>query len=169
MKVKPKAKKLNLIKDSGEFLLKNGLMFEINRRVLHPFGLGMGVMTADDKDKYREKLDNIRTCIDFCEQIVGAESIGGDNDRELLYKEMKKMLSEFLEIKEQSISGHIGLLWDYRDDPDGLHFDEATFKHGAGKFDKFLKKFGLGKIKQREKVLGYVLQGESLPGKAGGS
>jgi hypothetical protein len=38
------------IKDVAKFLLDNGLVFEINRRILHPFGLALSVEVDDDDD-----------------------------------------------------------------------------------------------------------------------
>lgn len=39
------------IKDPISFLLDSGLLFEINRQVLHPFGLALGVMPSEGTDK----------------------------------------------------------------------------------------------------------------------
>lgn len=38
----------NYVKDPAEFLLDSGLLFEINRRILHPLGLALAVEQADD-------------------------------------------------------------------------------------------------------------------------
>jgi hypothetical protein len=40
--------KMKRIKKPIEFLLENGLLFEINRRVLHPLGLALEVEIDDD-------------------------------------------------------------------------------------------------------------------------
>jgi hypothetical protein len=37
------------IKPTGKFLLDSGLLFTINRTVLHPYGLAMGVDTETDE------------------------------------------------------------------------------------------------------------------------
>ena len=41
----PKIKK---IKESAEFLVDSGLLFEINRKILHPLGLAIEVIVEDD-------------------------------------------------------------------------------------------------------------------------
>lgn len=38
------------IKNSARFLLDSGLLFEINRKVLHPLGLAMSVELDDDSN-----------------------------------------------------------------------------------------------------------------------
>lgn len=43
--------KIKNIKDPVGFLLDSGLLFEINRQVLHPFGLALGVMPSESTDK----------------------------------------------------------------------------------------------------------------------
>jgi hypothetical protein len=42
--------KRNKIKNTPEFLLESGLLFEINRKILHPFGLALEVI-VDDENK----------------------------------------------------------------------------------------------------------------------
>jgi len=40
--------KHNKIKNVPEFLLESGLIFEINRKILHPFGLALEIIIDDD-------------------------------------------------------------------------------------------------------------------------
>lgn len=44
-----KSKKIKKISDAAKFLLDTGLLFEVNRKVLHPFGLALEV-SIDIKD-----------------------------------------------------------------------------------------------------------------------
>jgi hypothetical protein len=90
---------------SAKFLLDSGLLFEINRRVLHPFGLALEVIS--------------------------------DNNGNPL---------------------HIGDLWDYRNDPEGIIFGDDILEAGSAKFEKFLEEFGNAKLKERVKALGYIVQ-----------
>jgi hypothetical protein len=85
-------------------LMDMGLLFEINRRVLHPFGLALEVV-VDEK---------------------GACTFGG--------------------------------VWDYRDDPEGISYDEETFKRGLAKFNTFLDDFGRERLETRTAALGYIYQ-----------
>lgn len=39
---------MDKIKDPAKFLVDTGLLFEINRAVLHPFGIAMAVTVQDD-------------------------------------------------------------------------------------------------------------------------
>lgn len=39
---------LRKIEDTAQFLLDTGLLFEINRKVLHPFGLALEIVVSDD-------------------------------------------------------------------------------------------------------------------------
>jgi hypothetical protein len=39
---------IKYIEDGGKFLLDTGLLFEINRQILHPFGLALQVELKDD-------------------------------------------------------------------------------------------------------------------------
>ena len=49
---------MNKIKETAEFLSDNGLLFEINRKVLHPLGLAMEIY-IDDDDKINFILEDI--------------------------------------------------------------------------------------------------------------
>ena len=40
--------KIKKIKESAEFLVDSGLLFEINRKILHPLGLAIEVVVEDD-------------------------------------------------------------------------------------------------------------------------
>ncbi len=55
------------IKKTAEFLLENGLLFEINRRVMHPLGLALEV-EQDDEGKLA--IGAIWDCRDEAEGIL---------------------------------------------------------------------------------------------------
>lgn len=56
--VKSKKAKLKKIKNTAQFLLDSGLLFEINRQILHPFGLALPVEIDDDgKAAFGEIID----------------------------------------------------------------------------------------------------------------
>jgi hypothetical protein len=40
---------ITYLKDPGKFLVDSGLLFEINRRVLHPFGLALAIEFPDNE------------------------------------------------------------------------------------------------------------------------
>ena len=82
-----------------------GLLFEINRRVLHPLGLAMAVEIDDDGN------------VAFSNKI-----------------------------------------WDCRDDPEGIIYDEETFEEAQERFLTFMKEQGNDLIKCRKEQLGYFVQ-----------
>ena len=89
-----------------QVLLDSGLLFEINRRVLHPFGLALEAEVNEDGTR-------------------------------------------------------IGAVWDYRDDPEGLIFDDVTFADGLRKLNEFMVAKGQERLTTRHAALGYVIQGEA--------
>ena len=91
------------------FIKDSGLLFEINRRVLHPFGLAISVR----------------------EDVLTDEWV-------------------------------VANVWDYRDDEEGMIFEEETFQHGLDKLNKFMENIGNEKLRKRKELLGYVIQGEDL-------
>ena len=98
---------LKRIDNPGQFLMDTGLLFEINRRILHPLGLALEVVVYED---------------------------GGCR---------------------------IGEIWDFRDESDGMCFQEGeAFDGGLVKWERFRREFADAKIAQRKKILGYVVQGE---------
>lgn len=42
---------IKFLVDPTDYLLRSGLLFEINRRVLHPFGLAMSLEVDEETDK----------------------------------------------------------------------------------------------------------------------
>lgn len=100
---------IKYLPNPGEFLIDSGLLFEINRRILHPYGLALAV-TADTTTEPRT-----------------AEPM---------------------------------MVWDYRDDPEGIRFGDEDFKAAEAKLaatvEAFQEKFGM-----RRAALGYVIQGMS--------
>lgn len=93
-------------KDAGQFLYESGLLFEINRRVLHP--LGMALMLEWD-------------------ELAGEYVLTNS-------------------------------LWDNSDHPHGLRFDDATLLMGEEKLWQFMEEFGVGKMQERQRELGFVVQ-----------
>jgi hypothetical protein len=82
-----------------------GLLFEINRRILHPLGLALAM--------FKDESGNI------------------------------------------SFSNKI---WDYRDDPEGLLFEEGLFEQGLEKFEAMMEEWGNQKQRDRYEILGYLVQ-----------
>lgn len=83
-----------------------GLLFEINRLVLHPLGLALAVEIDDN----------------------GNETFSSK-------------------------------VWDYRDDPEGIIFEEETFNQGHTKLLTTMDLWGTEKHNSRFEQLGYVYQG----------
>ena len=51
-----------------------------------------------------------------------------------------------------------GKVWDYREDDEGMLFEDKTFVDGMKKFNEFMDNFGTEKLKLRQETLGYILQ-----------
>ncbi len=100
---------IKYLPNPGEFLIDSGLLFEINRRVLHPYGLALAV-TADTTQEPRT-----------------AEPM---------------------------------MVWDYRDDPEGINFADEGLREGEAKLAATVEAFQ-GKFGMRREALGYVIQGMS--------
>lgn len=96
---------LKRITEVTKFLLDTGLLFEINRRVLHPLGLALEV------------------------------SLDGDN-------------------------ATVSAVWDCRNDPEGVTYEEGTFKYGARKYATYMEHHGLKALQSRKEKLGYLEQTE---------
>lgn len=47
----PSGNPVKFLADPTDYLLRSGLLFEINRRVLHPFGLAMSLEVDTETDK----------------------------------------------------------------------------------------------------------------------
>lgn len=92
-------------KISPKILLETGLLFEINRRILHPFGLALEIIIDD-------KTGNIE----------------------------------------------LGLIWDYRKDPEGMLFCQDAFNEGLKKFNSYKEETGIKKLETRKKKLGFIIQ-----------
>lgn len=82
-----------------------GLLFEINRRVLHPLGLALQ-MTTNEKG----------------EEVFSDE------------------------------------IWDCREDPEGIYYEEDTFELGHEKLDRMMEEWGERKMQERYEALTFVLQ-----------
>lgn len=100
------AEDIKYLQNPEKFLIESGLLFEINRRVLHPLGLALQI-NIDDAGNY-----------------------------------------------------FFGGIRDYRDDPEGVMYDETTFQAGLEKLNKFMEKFGDSKLKERYERFGFIVQGE---------
>ena len=53
---------MNYISKPLEFLLENGLIFEFNRRVLHPVGLGLEIDVRKNEDDQEETYLKLWSC-----------------------------------------------------------------------------------------------------------
>ena len=95
------------IKGYARYMVDNGLLFEINRQVLHPLGLTLVADVDYDNPKYL-RLDG-------------------------LYK---------------------------TDEPEGVQYDPETFATNQKVFQTFLDKEGSGKLANRKRILGYIVQDE---------
>lgn len=87
----------------------SGLLFEVNRRVLHPLGVAIEV-----------KLE-----------------------------------------KEEGAEMEFGGVWDCRDDPEGILFEETSFWRGMRKWCAYLAKAGQRAMTTRQSVIGFVRQTET--------
>ncbi len=52
----------------------------------------------------------------------------------------------------------LGQIWDYRDNEEGMTFEEKTFEEGIKKYNEFMNNFGTEKIRTRLEKLGFILQ-----------
>lgn len=77
---------MSYIKNEARFLLDAGLLFEINRKVLHPLGLAM-VIEVDDSNRRKVKISGI---------LKTDDSEGFLYDEET-FKEGQQKYQEFLE------------------------------------------------------------------------
>lgn len=55
-------------------------------------------------------------------------------------------------------SKEFGGIWDYREDEEGLLYDEETLLSGMEKLSKFMEEFGAAKLQQRQEKLGFIYQ-----------
>lgn len=91
--------------DIKEFM-DSGMLFEINRQILHPLGMALEATGKDGEDG------------------------------------------------EWRLSG----VWDYRDDPEGILFDQETLQNGKEKLQRYMEKEGNAKLDEREQALGFIIQ-----------
>lgn len=92
------------IEDAARFLHDTGLLFEINRRILHPLGLALEIAQEEDGVMY--------------------------------------------------VSG----VWDCRDDPEGVIFEEETFEFGESKLNRYMEEQGNAFMIKRAEKLGFLEQ-----------
>jgi len=145
------SEEIKRIAEPGQYLMDTGLLFEINRRVLHPFGLALEVIVHEE--------DELKAIEAFIEELKANK----DNETKLVTVStdacgiLIEHLTSLLKIKQ---GVPIGGIWDYREDPDGMRYGKDAFKDGAMKYTKFMLNFGIDKLTQRREVLGYHFQGE---------
>lgn len=94
------------IENGGQFLFDTGLLFEINRRILHPLGVALMVELSEDGSTY-------------------------------------------------VLSNH---LMDCRQDESGIIYDPQTLKLAEDKLWKFMEDYGVGKMQERQRNMGFVVQ-----------
>jgi hypothetical protein len=97
---------IKYVKAPIKFLIDSGLLFEINRQILHPLGLAMAVVTDESED---------------------------------------------------TETGQI-MIWDARDEKEGVLYEPSTFVHGVEKINAFLESFALQKLEERKEEVGFVTQ-----------
>ena len=94
---------VTFIENPAEFLVSTGLLFEINRRVLHPLGLALSL------------------------------AIGENNET-------------------------VVKVWNGQAYLEGYEYTDETLKLGLEKLKKYFDDVGTNRTKQRESLLGYVVQ-----------
>lgn len=52
----------------------------------------------------------------------------------------------------------LGQIWDYREDEEGMTFEEKTYIEGKKKYNEFMNSFGTKRIRDRLEKLGFILQ-----------
>jgi hypothetical protein len=75
------------IKNTPEFLLDSGLLFEINRKVLHPFGLALEIIVNDDNEVVFGNIWDYRTDPEGITYDDESYSVGNEK--------FKKFMEEF--------------------------------------------------------------------------
>lgn len=100
----------------AKFLYESGLLFEINRKVLHPLGLELEVIVYDGDDEEGHKKGDVK----------------------------------------------IGDVWDYRDNGEGMAYDDSTLGEGTTKLLKYLANGGFDILKSRQEKFGSIYQGIDL-------
>ena len=105
--------KIRYVHNPDQFLVASGLLFEINRRILHPLGLALAV------------------------------ELNGEDEK-----------------KEQVETSTVIRIWDNRDDPEGIYFENDCFGEGEIKFAKTLSA-AKPRFETRREKLGYVVQNDS--------
>lgn len=93
------SQKIKKIKDPGRFLLDKGLLFEINRKVLHPLGLAME-FDVDDNDK--AKFSGIWDFMDDPEGIIYDDEVLEDG-AEKYNKFMEEHGNERLKTRKEKL------------------------------------------------------------------
>ena len=102
-----------LLIDGGlKLLYAEGLLFELNRRVLHPFGYALSVIVSDENEQG-----------DYSVEFGGVKAV-------------------------PSL------------DLEGIFFSNDMFEEGIEKYQKYLIKEGNKRLQLRQKLLGYVVQGD---------
>lgn len=97
------------IENGAEFLLRSGLLFEINRRFLHPLGMALCAI----KETYQDGR------------------------------------------VEYSFAPY---LFDGRLDEEGITYNQEALEGGELTLLEFMESFGMGKMVERQRKLGYVVQ-----------
>jgi len=142
-------------KTDAKFLVYSGLLFKINQYILHPFGLALEVIVWDNVEEKKKELKAIEDAKIFMKDVRHLVRNSPDaNECDVI----TQMLDELLEIKNHDV--RFGGVWDYRDDPEGMLYEQKTFESGLNKYKKFMDEFGNDKLEQRKEKLGYIIQEE---------
>lgn len=68
-------------------------------------------------------------------------------------------------IKDDNGNIVFGGVWDYREDPEAMLFEDETLIHGTEKLNKFMDDFGNQKLQERMDTLGFIHQPIQSPKK----
>lgn len=111
--------KRNKIKNTPEFLLESGLLFEINRKILHPFGLALEVDISDDDKKI--VFGNIWDHRDDPEGLIYAEEA---------FNVGKEKIEKFMkEFGDERLKTRLGILgYTIQEDANDLHDTDPDIK-----------------------------------------
>jgi hypothetical protein len=141
-------------KVDAQFLLDSGLLFRMNQVILHPFGLALETIVYNNDEEHQKELEAIKDASELVNETMFDEEGQARNEWSIVLE----LLDELYEIKKNK--ARFGGVWDYREDPEGMLFEDKTFDEGFAKFQKFMDEFGRKKIRERFEKTGCVVQGE---------
>lgn len=183
--------------NAASTLRNKGLIFEINRTVLHKFGYSLQIEQTDKRfsfleldEKKQKYIETSLTLLDLDKKLnhyhtTKIEKSNMSAKRKEKYKvkiieiisnlgklekkaggvfELHKL--KFLITREKDLfnkEDHLIIsnqLVNSENDPEGILFQDSMYIKGKKRYDDFLKREGLSKLKERENLLGFIVQGE---------